>query len=168
MAKTFKIRQCVILYQKNNWKALCRLAATTYAKHTCLHPTPSGQERHKNSTAKKLRILAATSDSSARPSSRGQTQASETAEAWPLVFRVLHAAKTAKESWRKCEGAEDSPDRVTQCHKEQGSGQQPSNMEAGRPPSRSDLRSQQARQWPATMMGNSVPPQPHVHPRHAS
>ena len=41
------------------------LAATTYAKHTCLHPTPSGQERHKNSTAKKLRNQVPTSDSSA-------------------------------------------------------------------------------------------------------
>ena len=31
------------------------LAATTYAKHTCPHPTPSGQEHHKHSTKKKAK-----------------------------------------------------------------------------------------------------------------
>ena len=85
------------------------LAATTYAKHTCPHPTPSGQEHHKHSTKKKAKPGTYHPATHQQFTSRSLKQASETAQAWPLVFRVLHAAKTAKNSKYKKRGYWKTP-----------------------------------------------------------
>ena len=108
--------------------------------HTKWLRTP--QKQHSKKAPKPGTYLGLISNSP----SRSLTQASETAEAWPLVFRVLHAAKTAKNKKYKKRGCWKIPKTERRGHKEQGNGQQPSNMAAGRPPSPSDRRSQEARQ----------------------
>ena len=136
----------------------------------------SGQTGHKTELQNKLQIQAATSDSSAsnraethrlHPSERKPghlysecskqgtcKKAPNPCSHWQQKLRVQHAAKTAKHKetqMNESKEVEDSPDRVTrlcqtQGHKEQDNGQLPSNMEAGRPPSPSDPRSQGTRQ----------------------
>ena len=139
-------------------------------------PTPSGQTRHKTEPQTKLQIQAAAFDSSASNRSETRRlhprqrkpghlhsecskqgickKASNPCSHWQQELRVQLAAKTAKHKetqMNESKEVEDSPDRVTrlcqtQGHKEQDSGQLPSNMEAGRPPSPSDPRSQGTRQ----------------------